>query len=215
VAFVTHWLKEIVLVVLIASFLEIVMPINGTHQFVKIALRLMLFLAILSPLGAIFTMKPAWINVQNTLLSQANTNENNSKRESVDVILQQGTALQTSRNTKIIETMKSHIEKQIKTQLSNSSKRYVLTVKVELNAYPSEQNKQNLTTLQIRHIQVVLGNKQTHKLVSPVWIHIAPMESNQHQTELEIEQMKWEKWLSRKWGDNQTITQVKIEQTDT
>ncbi len=48
-AAVTDWVRNIVLVVLFASFLELLLPTNGMQRFVRVVMGLLILLAILTP----------------------------------------------------------------------------------------------------------------------------------------------------------------------
>jgi stage III sporulation protein AF len=49
IAAITDWVKNIVLVVLFASFLELLLPSSGMQRFVRVIMGLLILLAILTP----------------------------------------------------------------------------------------------------------------------------------------------------------------------
>ncbi len=60
IAWLSEWLKEIVVIVLLAVFVDLVLPNNAMQRYVKIVLSLLILLAILSPLVALLQSGERW-----------------------------------------------------------------------------------------------------------------------------------------------------------
>lgn len=50
----SDWLREIILIVLIATFVELLLPSNSFHRYVKVVISLLILLVILQPIVRIF-----------------------------------------------------------------------------------------------------------------------------------------------------------------
>lgn len=58
-ALLTDWVRNIVLVVLFASFLELLLPSSGMQRFVRVIMGLMILLTILNPVLDLLQNRPA------------------------------------------------------------------------------------------------------------------------------------------------------------
>ena len=50
IAFLSNWLKEIVLLILIATFIDLLLPNRSMERYVKLVMGLVIILAILAPI---------------------------------------------------------------------------------------------------------------------------------------------------------------------
>lgn len=105
---VSAWIKQIILLVLFASFLELLLPSSGMQRFIRVIVGLMITLAILNPVLDI--VQNNWSAQQVPALS---TNSASSQS-----VISQANKIAGEREQLVVETYKKELGRQIKATVS-------------------------------------------------------------------------------------------------
>jgi stage III sporulation protein AF len=160
------WLKTIVLVILLATFVDLLLPSSKMQRYVKTVMSLFILLTLLSPILKLF--QPGWN--ADRLLAAADYKQNAAAAlsgsgratamTSLDTITQEAERLkaegqkqsQQLLQTQIAEAIKQDLQKQtdlmvdaihVKTQIDNNGKPFITDVQATLHAIePSTDGKQ-------------------------------------------------------------------------
>nr|WP_092067321.1 stage III sporulation protein AF [Dendrosporobacter quercicolus]NSL46523.1 stage III sporulation protein AF [Dendrosporobacter quercicolus DSM 1736]SDL54182.1 stage III sporulation protein AF [Dendrosporobacter quercicolus] len=105
---VSAWIKQIILLVLFASFLELLLPSSGMQRFIRVIVGLLITLAILNPV--LDVVQNNWSAQQVPALS---TNSTSSQS-----VISQANKIAGEREQLAVETYKKELGRQIKATVS-------------------------------------------------------------------------------------------------
>ncbi|WP_052807214.1 stage III sporulation protein AF [Risungbinella massiliensis] len=127
------WLKELILLVLVATFLDLLLPSNSMERYVKLVMGLLLIMAILHP---VFQLINHNIDLKNLTIAPEVVQET-SKMPSMEQIRQDGEKLQQTQADFIRKQMEQSVESWAKETLEQ--KFAVEVVDVQATASLNEQ----------------------------------------------------------------------------
>ena len=171
----SEWLKGIVFVVLLATFVEMLLPSRSMERYVKLVLSLLVLMTLLSPIlklmdGSLFQ------NLQNVIEQQLrpDTATTDSK---LSQILADGEALSLTQQEDSLKWTGSEVARQMKTQIEAQSKLQVDHVAVTMRLLPVHQSSKDEQAivqgkqLQLTSVKVYLLSTQqedtTQVMASP------------------------------------------------
>lgn len=159
------WLQEIILIILLAVFIDLLLPNSSMQRYVKVVISLFILLAILSP---IINLLRSDINLNSLSIPTGASNE----IQSVNAIMKEGERISSLNEQYSIEIIEEQIAEQIKTQLSQTLDESIYQVSVKA------QTGDAANAPQITHIQVALEQAAESDMqrTSDQWVEVEPIE---------------------------------------
>lgn len=192
-----EWLKGIVVVLLFAAFVDQILPPNGLQRYVKMTLRLIVFVTLLSPIFRIFDVPMDWN--QQFVVSEISAQQ----VPALGQILEQANLLRLSREEQSISWAQKELEKQIKSSISNASQRIVNQVNI---AVVQQENGQ----MSIAKIVVQFGPKVETAMIRPIEIEMSATGGVRNDSKSMQEMKHWQRWIEKNWGQPHTSVSVSL-----
>lgn len=153
-----EWLKEIVFVVLLAIFVELLLPSKSMQRYVKLVLSLLVLLTLLNPILEMLNNNPLQ-KLQDTIEAQFRPK---AASQSLQQILEEGEKLRYSQQQDTQTWAAAEVASQMKQQLSAGSglqiDRVAVTLKVTREKAEAGTQKQEYDQPSITSVQVYLKN---------------------------------------------------------
>ncbi|MCL6457456.1 MAG: stage III sporulation protein AF [Gorillibacterium sp.] len=132
------WLKEIIVVILIASFADLLLPNKTMQRYVKTVIGLFLLMLLLSPVLRLFQMKWDTDKLMQAIDSQQNTSvfgQNSDTQavnnmSSLNVILQEGERLKAADDASARTLVEERLAESVRTGVESRFDEQVVQVKV-------------------------------------------------------------------------------------
>ncbi|KJD44046.1 stage III sporulation protein AF [Paenibacillus terrae] len=152
------WLKELVLIVLLASFIDMILPSRSMERYVKLVLSLLILLTLLSPVVRLLSTSPSeLLGRAFDLQRQAETGKG---EPTLEEILAKGNKLKQRQEQSSMQWAGQEVAKEIKGQLEQSTGLAIQSVQVTL-----AQMKQGVSDLEagtgIQSVVVKLAEQQS------------------------------------------------------
>lgn len=148
------WVKKLILLVLLATFLELLLPDNAYQKYVRLSMGLLILLTLLTPLLEIF-QNPITLD-QLSNFYQEKTNQQGLDLERIQGLSKQLVAYQDETTTQYVQTqMKDLVKKQVEDQYQVQ----VETVDVKLNK--DKENKPIIEQIVVTLLQNTSNNKSS------------------------------------------------------
>lgn len=150
----TIWLKKIILLVLLAAFLDLILPNTSMQRYVKMVMGLIILLTILSPVFSLFNLTQEEIALkldryQESFIHTSDTTSNSDWKSMADRLLGQ-------QNDQVTQYVQKQMEETIRAQVKQDFGLQVSAVEVNLD----EQNKEKPA---IHSIVLTLGDEKENK----------------------------------------------------
>lgn len=135
------WMREVIMIVLLAIFVDLILPSRSMERYVKLVLSLLILLTLLGPIISLLTDAPAnKLNIA-LLKQEGNTGQLGAKNEkSLGQILAQGEQLKHKQQSQSLQWAGEEVARQMKEQIRNKTGRQVKEVEVMLVLLPSERD---------------------------------------------------------------------------
>jgi stage III sporulation protein AF len=160
------WLKKIILLVLLATFLDLLLPNNVYNKYVKLVMGLLILLTLLSPILDLFRKDIPFAQLSFTV--GEGTNAPDFAR--VDALVKKLAATNDEQANQYVEAQMGELmKKQIEQQHG------VKVESVNVQVVPEEQK----TTQPIQHVSVVLAQSKSERSTEEKdgqGVHVKPME---------------------------------------
>ncbi|MEF3301936.1 stage III sporulation protein AF [Paenibacillus sp. GYB003] len=154
-AWLSGWLKEIVVVVLLAAFVELLLPNNAYQRYVRTVLGLFILLALLSPLLSLFKQK--WdaqkIVASVEQLGDAADSRTFAAMKPLQAIMQDAERWRQNDRGEAQRLMESELAAELQRSFGNDAGVRVKQVKLQLSY-------DNNGTPSMKHMQVILDHIQ-------------------------------------------------------
>lgn len=211
IAFLSNWLKEIVLLILIATFMDLLLPNRSMERYVKLVMGLVIILAILTPIISLLNK-----NVDLSKLSLTDGNLVPGEMTSLESIHASGEELKKTQDRLVIEETERRIAEQIATEINEEFEVSVLEKYVVMEAATDKR-------MGIEQVNLTISSKngmedsqpiQPVTLVEPIVIDSTSESSpsalkgeSQQQSELA---QKISRYLQKQWElqPNQIVIQI-------
>lgn len=149
IAFLSNWLKEIVLLILIATFIDLLLPNRSMERYVKLVMGLLIILAILSPILSVLNK-----DLDFSELALSDGNNPFDDLASLESIHASGEELKQTQDHLVKEETQRRIAEQIAAEVDEEFQVTVLEKKVTMEEKPK-------------------GKFQ----IKQVWLNVAPKDS--------------------------------------
>ncbi|MNW51577.1 Stage III sporulation protein AF [compost metagenome] len=161
----SEWLKEIIFVVLIAVFIDLLLPNRSMERYVKFVVSLIILLTLLSPVMRLLSAQSAE-KLEMAISDNISGMDNVEAKLNTGQILQQGEEIRKRRESEALQWTGEEAARQMKTQIQRETGLPVARVTVKL----STANDSNRTSEQeqglepsISEVEVVMSGVN-HKI---------------------------------------------------
>lgn len=191
--YLTAWVKEIILLIMLAVVLELLLPNSSMQKYVRLVVGLILLLVLLKPVMSLFdtNINDLFTTYANHTVVQDNLLKNEIKNKKKEI--------QASQRAYIEKQMAVPMKKSAEKEVSDRFHMDVSNVQVTLKDVKHGQAQSN-----IKHITVTLkkhekGNGSKIKPVKPVTINVnqAPSEKTTNPKNKRIKQIRRD--LANQW----------------
>ncbi|WP_431088120.1 stage III sporulation protein AF [Paenibacillus sp. 8b26] len=132
------WLKELVLIVLLASFIDMILPSRSMERYVKLVLSLLILLTLLSPVVRLLSTSPSeLLGRAFDLQRQAETGKS---EPTLEEILAKGSKLKQQQEQSSMQWAGQEVAKEIKGQLEQNTGLAIQSVQVTLTQMKQESS---------------------------------------------------------------------------
>ncbi|TKD70067.1 stage III sporulation protein AF [Pseudalkalibacillus hwajinpoensis] len=150
----TGWVTNIIVLILLATVLELLLPNSSMQRYVKMVIGLMLMAVILSPVLTIFSKD------FNSMLRSATTNDFNRSTELENTIESKKSEIQASNAAYIEEQMAVQLKSQVEKELRERFNLQISSIALQLTEEEGEKN--------IDQIAVMVEEAATDQSVSDI-----------------------------------------------
>ncbi len=151
---ITGWITNIIVLILLATVLELLLPNSSMQRYVKMVIGLMLMAVILSPVLTIFTKD------FDSLLRSATIDGSTENKEMENAIESKKSEIQASNTAYIEEQMAVQMKSQVEKELREQFNLEISSVALDLTEVDGEKN--------IDHIIVTVNEAGSDKSVSDI-----------------------------------------------
>lgn len=137
---ISEWLKEIIFVVLIAVFIELLLPNRSMERYVRFVVSLLILLTILSPIIRLFSGDTEQ-KLATALADNINGLEGYSTNESTALILKQGEELKKKQEVESLQWAGEEAARQMKEQIQREIGQPIERVAVKLVTKSTDEGK--------------------------------------------------------------------------
>ncbi|MGG4219730.1 stage III sporulation protein AF [Paenibacillus jamilae] len=124
------WLKELVLIVLLASFVDMILPSRSMERYVKLVLSLLILLTLLSPIVRLLSSSPS--EVLGRALDLQRQAETGNRGPTLEEILAKGKQLKQQQEQSSLQWAGKEVAKEMKGQLEQYTGLAIQSVQVTL-----------------------------------------------------------------------------------
>lgn len=215
----SQWLQEIIIIILIATFIELVLPSQSMQRYIKVVVSLFILLTLLSP---IITLLQKGVE-PNSLIGQSPTVDTNSS--SLSAILKNGEAMRAKQEQQAMTLFEDQVQEVLKSELENRFPVRLQEIRLHMQqrgaVQPAiDQMQLALESSEPKADSATESTLETHiKPVQPVHIEVRVGESpplrsedakqfaseEEQQLESEIKQ-----WIESQWGLEQARIQIRF-----
>ncbi|GAE04557.1 stage III sporulation protein AG [Paenibacillus sp. JCM 10914] len=146
-----EWLKNVIMVVLFAAFVDLILPGKALERYARLVLSLLILLTLLSPIIRLLTDPP-----ENQLARELERQEKGLPEEAqLKQIMAQAQQLEDVRQGQSLQWAGNELAKLMKDEIAAETGESVLEVNVVLAAVPNANN--GFTNAEVRSVEVKLA----------------------------------------------------------
>lgn len=133
------WLREIISIVLIAVFVDLLLPNRAMERYVRFVVSLLILLTLISPVMRFFSAD-AKDQLEAAFSTSWDGLESHSQVQSTEAVLQQGEKLREKQESEALAWAGEEAARQMKQQIERSTGQQVERVTVKLKTKPTEKS---------------------------------------------------------------------------
>jgi stage III sporulation protein AF len=156
--FLTEWLTNIILLILLATILELMLPNSNMQRYVKMVVGLLLLVVMLQPLLSIFTE-----DVDEWLFSLSRETERTEKSINDSINLQKR-EIELGVSAYILEQVAVQLERQVRETLKDQHSLEIKQVEVDLNGDLDQSMDEAEIVEQIQAIHVYVQSQASEPI---------------------------------------------------
>jgi stage III sporulation protein AF len=122
-----EWLRHLVMVVLLAAFVDLILPSRSMERYVRLVLSLLVLLALISPIAQLLRSNPA-AELRQAFLAQERAES--GQQQSLERILAEGQQLQKKQEQTAMQYAAGEVARQMKGQIEQETGERVQSVEV-------------------------------------------------------------------------------------
>jgi stage III sporulation protein AF len=153
-AWLNGWMREVIMIVLLATFVDLILPSRSMERYVKLVLSLLILLTLLQPIINLFTDSPELklsAAMQNQDINSAKFT--NGKETTLQQILSEAEKMQHQQRTQSLQWAGEEVARQMKKQIEEKTGKLVKEVNVLLALVPTketdEQESPSITSVDV------------------------------------------------------------------
>lgn len=135
IAYLSEWLKKLILLVLIASFVDLILPNSAIQRYARMTIGLLIILTMLSPLLALFNLDHIKENISLQSMRFMNTPPTERSYESIEV---EAKRLQAEQFKAIMHQFSTSLSQEI---AANLERKYETESEVEVLVSLNDKNE--------------------------------------------------------------------------
>jgi len=126
------WLKQIIFIILLATFIDLILPNRSMQRYVKLVISLLILITIMTPILSIFRNSFADQLAENYTEMSERTSQGR-KFVGVDQIMREGDRLKRKQEENVIQSVETQLAAQIKTQMEEETGAQVAKIRVKIS----------------------------------------------------------------------------------
>jgi len=173
-SWLSSWMRDVIMIVLLATFVDMILPSRSMERYIKLVLSLLILFALLHPIIALLTEQPAAKLTQAmSFLEQGRTDDSELKR-----ILAEADQLRGLQTSQSLQLAADEIAKQMNQQIREATGQPAREIKVSLGVQEADD------TPAISQVHVILNDAIPAAAEDELYqqeeeeaaIHIAPVD---------------------------------------
>ncbi|CAM4334958.1 stage III sporulation protein AF [Paenibacillus xylanexedens] len=148
----SNWLRELIMIVLLATFVDMLLPNRSMERYVKLVLSLLILLTLLSPITKLLKSDPVGELKRAMSAMDAPSDEN----ATLEQILAQGKRLQSNEQEQSLQWTAKELANVMKGQIEETTGARVRSVEVQLTMSKYETEMEAASSVELPVIQRVL-----------------------------------------------------------
>ncbi|WP_180361739.1 stage III sporulation protein AF [Paenibacillus sp. BGI2013] len=148
----SNWLQELIMIVLLATFVDMLLPNRSMERYVKLVLSLLILLTLLSPITKLLKSDP--VGELKRAMSAMDAPSNG--KATLEQILAQGKRLQSNEQEQSLQWTAKELANVMKGQIEETTGAKVRSVEVQLTMSKYETEMEAASSVELPVIQRVL-----------------------------------------------------------
>ncbi|MGE6664664.1 stage III sporulation protein AF [Paenibacillus xylanexedens] len=148
----SNWLRELIMIVLLATFVDMLLPNRSMERYVKLVLSLLILLTLLSPITKLLKSDPVG-ELKRAMSAMDAPSDGNATLEQ---ILAQGKRLQSNEQEQSLQWTAKELANVMKGQIEETTGARVRSVEVQLTMSKYETEMEAASSVELPVIQRVL-----------------------------------------------------------
>lgn len=148
----SNWLRELIMIVLLATFVDMLLPNRSMERYVKLVLSLLILLTLLSPITKLLKSDPVG-ELKRAMSAMDAPSDGNATLEQ---ILAQGKRLQSNEQEQSLQWTAKELANVMKGQIEETTGARVRSVEVQLTMSKYETEMEAASSVELPVIQHVL-----------------------------------------------------------
>jgi stage III sporulation protein AF len=148
----SSWLRELIMIVLLATFVDMLLPNRSMERYVKLVLSLLILLTLLSPITKLLKSDPVG-ELKRAMTAMDSPSQGNATLEQ---ILAQGKRLQSNEQEQSLQWTAKELANVMKGQIEETTGERVQSVEVKLAMDTTKQETDLASSVELPVIQYVL-----------------------------------------------------------
>lgn len=155
-SWLNEWMREVIMVVLLATFVDLILPSRSMERYVKLVLSLLILLTLLQPIIKLFTDRPE-MKLSEAFQTQDMNSANftNGKETTLQQILSKAEELKHEQLNQSLQWAGEEVARQMKQQIQEQTGTQIQEVQVQLSLLPATSEDEQATP-SIESVEVVL-----------------------------------------------------------
>ncbi|MDF2669536.1 MAG: spoIIIAF [Paenibacillus sp.] len=141
IAWMSDWLKQIIIVIMLAAFVDLLLPNNGLQRYVRTVLGLFILLTLLTPLFSLFQKSfdpgklTASVEQLPSLMGIASKESvGAAKMKPLESVLQEGNQIRTVNEQQTVQLLEARLSSELKSSIETINGVSVKNVSVEIQS---------------------------------------------------------------------------------
>ncbi|WP_440110545.1 stage III sporulation protein AF [Paenibacillus sp. QZ-Y1] len=147
----SSWLRELIMIVLLATFVDMLLPNRSMERYVKLVLSLLILLTLLSPITKLLRSDPVG-ELKRAMTTMDSPSDANATLEQ---ILAQGKQLQSNEQEQSLQWTAKELANVMKGQIEETTGERVQSVEVKLAMNTAKQESELASSVELPVIQYV------------------------------------------------------------
>jgi len=188
VEWISSWLKNIILIVLLATFVDLLLPSSNMQKYARMVMGLLIILAILTPIIDIFANELSLTELFQQLEQQQPVNASSLSEDQLKRSVESG---QKEYQAKLISEVEAQMTSQLKKMIEGSYDILLTAISLDAHLEAGTFVIEHLTVYLLDNIpenEVVTTEQETIEPIQPVSIYL-----NEHSNSVAVEEAVPEK----------------------